>query len=137
MPTLILDRGVERQFNELRSSKSASAHDEVWDGVTVVMPLPNIEHQLIADFFLRVFHEVFELGGPIICLPGANVSDRVQDWKSNYREPDVVLVREGPGAQLFENHLHGGAELLVEIVSPDDKSRDKLPFTPVSAPRKC
>jgi Uma2 family endonuclease len=128
MPTLILDPNVERQLSDLRTASGASQHDEVWDGVTIVMPLPNIEHQRIVAFFLKVFQEIFVQGSPVECLPGANVSDRIAGWDQNYREPDVVVVREGENAQLFENHLYGAAELLIEIVSPGDKCRDKLPF---------
>jgi Uma2 family endonuclease len=128
MPTLILDPMVERQLSELRTSAGSSQHDEVWEGVTVVMPLPNIEHQRIVNFFLKVFNVLFDLEGPMICLPGANVSDRIAGWDQNYREPDVVVVREGENAQLCENHLYGAAELLIEIVSPGDRCRDKLPF---------
>jgi Uma2 family endonuclease len=128
MPTLILDPIAERQFNELRNTAGLSQHDEVWDGVTVVMPLPNIEHRRIVGFFLKVFNELFEIEGPVICLPGANVSDRIEGWDHNYREPDVVVVREGENARLLENHVYGAAEFLVEVASPGDKCRDKLPF---------
>lgn len=128
MPTLILDPFAEQQFNELRASNGLSKRDEVWDGVTVVMPLPNVEHQRIVDFFQRVFHELFDLDSPYVCLPGANVSDRIAGWKENYREPDVLLVREGGDARFYENHLYGGPEFLAEVVSPGDKAREKLPF---------
>lgn len=128
MPTLILDPAAERQFNNLRTTAGLSQRDEVWEGVTVVMPLPDIEHQKIVAFMLRVLNQVFEPDDPVTCLPGANVSDRIEGWERNYREPDVVVVRDGGPARNCGTHWFGGPDFVLEIVSPDDQSRDKLPF---------
>jgi Uma2 family endonuclease len=43
--------------------------------------------------------------------------------KDDYRVPDLTLLR--PGSQPQWNHT---AALVVEIVCPEDKSGDKLPF---------
>ena len=94
----------------------------------MIMPLPNMEHQRIVGFFMRVFYQIFELDGPVLCLPGANVSDRIQGWDKNYREPDVIVVLEGGQAKECDTHLVGGPDFLVEVISPDDRSREKLPF---------
>src|SRR5215218_9423937 len=128
MPTLILDPLIERQFNEQRSAAGLSERDEVWDGVTVVMPLPTVEHQKIVAFFMKVFAAVFDADSSVVLLPGANVSDRETGWKQNYREPDVVLYREGGTARDCGTHLCGGPDFLLEVVSPEDRARDKLPF---------
>lgn len=128
MPTLILDPHVERQLQDMRQANGISERDEVWAGVTIVMPLPNLEHQRIVAFFMRVFGEVFPIDGSFLPLPGANVSDQIEDWKENYREPDVLVVREGGNALDCDTHLYGGPEFVVEVVSLGDRCRDKLPF---------
>jgi len=119
MATMILDRNP---------TPPSSERDEVWDGVTIFMPLRNLEHQRIVAFFMRVFHHIYELDGPVLCLPGANVSDRIQGWDKNYREPDVLVVFEDSQAKECDTHLCGGPDFLVEVLSPDDRSREKLPF---------
>jgi Uma2 family endonuclease len=92
------------------------------------MPLPTVEHQKVVAFFLRVFAAVFDADSPMVLLPGANVSDRETGWKTNYREPDVVLYRQGGSARDCGTHLCGGPDFLIEVVSPEDRARDKLPF---------
>ncbi|HKB03189.1 MAG TPA: Uma2 family endonuclease [Gemmataceae bacterium] len=128
MPTLILDPAAERQFNDLRTTAGLSQRDEVWEGVTVVMPLPTLEHQDIVAFFVRVFGKLFDLNDPVTVQAGANVSDRVEGWETNYREPDFVFVRAGGRARACGTHWCGGPDFLAEVVSPQDQSRDKLPF---------
>jgi Uma2 family endonuclease len=45
--------------------------------------------------------------------------------EKNYRVPDVSIVAP---AHLSERGIEGRAELVVEILSPNDESREKLPF---------
>jgi Uma2 family endonuclease len=61
-------------------------------------------------------------------LPGVNVSDRLRDWTKNYRCPDVAVRLEGGRAEVRENYWLGGPDFLVEVVSPDDQTHEKLPF---------
>ena len=55
------------------------------------MPDPNIEHQRLVMRLGFVFCEVVNppAGGEV--FPGLNLSDRTDDWKSNYRCPDVAV----------------------------------------------
>ena len=47
MTMLIKDPRLEENLIEARKRTDADRWDEVWDGVYVVSPLPNIEHQEI------------------------------------------------------------------------------------------
>jgi len=113
---------VEEVENEL------SEYDEVWDGEIIVMSLPNIEHQQLVQGFVFAIQTSFGWPSRHQVLPGANVSDRHVDWKLNYREPDVAVYCEGNPAVNCGTHWNGGPDFLVEIVSPGDPTRDKLPF---------
>jgi hypothetical protein len=44
MSALILDPGLVEQMIEQRRAWGADKHDEMWDGVYVMTPLPNNEH---------------------------------------------------------------------------------------------
>jgi Uma2 family endonuclease len=66
--------------------------------------------------------------GKAIVLPGANVSDREHGWKENFRCPEVVVAMHGGPARDCGTHWCGGPDFLAEIVSQDDKSRDKFDF---------
>ena len=80
----------------------ADRKDEVWDGVYVIMPDPNVEHQRLVMRLGVVFSEVVNppAGGDV--FPGLNLSDRAEDWKDNYRCPDVAVFLSGNTAQVFE-----------------------------------
>jgi Uma2 family endonuclease len=128
MATLIADPGVEERLIAERRAKGADRKDEVWEGVYIVMPDPNVEHQRLVMRLGVVFCEVVNppVGGEV--FPGLNLSDRGEDWKYNYRCPDVAVSLSGNTARVFEAHICGPADFLVEIVSPNDKTRDKVDF---------
>ena len=65
-------------------------------------------------------------GGDV--FPGVNLSDRAEGWEDNYRSPDVAVFLPGNRAEEFESHYRGPADFLIEIVSPSDKSFEKIPF---------
>lgn len=97
--------------------------DEVWAGVPHLVPPPSVSHQdfeyeleqalrsIAARRGLRTFHNIG------LVVPGTGWSD--------YRVPDLSIAHP---TQLSERALEGRAELVVEILSPRDESRDKLPF---------
>jgi Uma2 family endonuclease len=92
--------------------------DEVWDGVYVVSPAPNDEHQDL----------VGELDAIFKIRPTVNVSDREVQWEHNYRCPDVVVYLKGTKARNLGTHWLGGPDFAVEVVSPNDRSRQKFDF---------
>lgn len=126
MEAILLD---EREIQELlvrRSQTGADRYDEVWEGVYVMAPLANNEHQRIATALARVFMEV--AGENAHVLARANVSARGADWAHDYRCPDVVVVLPGGSARDAGTHWQGGPDVIVEVVSPNDRSREKLAF---------
>jgi Uma2 family endonuclease len=128
MPMLILEPTVQAAIEAKRAAEGLDAHDEVWEGMKIIMPLPNIEHQRLAQGFGFVFQSIFGWPSPHEVLPGANLSDRVADWNHNFRAPDVLVYLQGNSALNCDTHWVGGPDLLVEILSPNDRARDKLPF---------
>ena len=48
MSIIIQDRDVARKFLQQRRESGNDRWDEVWDGVYILMPNPNVEHQGIA-----------------------------------------------------------------------------------------
>ena len=57
-----------------------------------------------------------------------NVSDREENWVQNYREPDLAVVLRSNPAKNCGTHLCGGPDLVVEILSPNDPTRQKRDF---------
>lgn len=128
MAVLVLDPDLESDLKTSRRESNSDGHDEVWEGLYVMGPLPNDDHQEIQASLVALLTEALGWDSPAKIRAGVNVSDRHKDWKSNYRDPDVVVYLPGNPAKNFGTHWQGGPDFLVEIISPLDRSRDKLPF---------
>lgn len=128
MATLITDAELKERLKEQRRASGGDRYDEVWDGVYLMSPLANVEHQALVGDIFSVFRAVVLAHGLGSVYPGLSVSDRDDDWEQNYRRPDVVVLLKGCPAKLCKNHLFGGPDLVAEVVSPNDRSRAKLGF---------
>lgn len=127
MAVLIHDPDLEREVRAERDRLFPNNRDEVWEGVLVMAPLPNNEHQALVLKLAIAFTAATDPGGDIV-LPGCNLSDRVAGWTDNYREPDVAVYLSTTKAKDCGTHWVGGPDLAVEIASPGEDPRQKLDF---------
>jgi Uma2 family endonuclease len=128
MSILVTDPTLAQRLRAQREATDGAKHDEVWDGVYVMSPLPNNEHQILASELWLVFRTLLKEMDGGIAFDGLNVSDREVGWLENFREPDVgVFLKENP-AKDCGTHWCGGPDLVVEILSPNDMGREKRPF---------
>ena len=119
---------AEQILADREASSGGRRREEVWDGDTFIMPDADNPHDKIASFFHGVFWTVFGLSEKHSLHFRVNVSDRDEDWKSNYRVPDMSLYLAGKRAKDSGSHWVGGPDFALEVVSPGDRSRDKLDF---------
>jgi hypothetical protein len=119
---------MAEQLIRERRKRGIDRYDEVWDGVYVMPSLPSLPHQELVHGREVVLHEVVVKPGLGKVYPGANVSDRQDDWKYNFRVPDVVVVLEGGRAVECDTFIYGGPDFLVEIQTPGDETDEKIPF---------
>ena len=120
MPVLVFDPPPAEleALLERRRRWGADRHDEVWEGVLHVIPLPSVEHE-------RLVIKLCRLLGPHADAAELEITGGIGIGadKADYRVPDLTLLRAG-----YKPQWNDTAALVVEIVSPQDKSRDKLPF---------
>lgn len=128
MAVLVFDPSLEERLKAEREASGADRYDEVWEGVYMMAPLANNEHQDLQAGLSGVFQSVIVWAGLGRAQSGANVSDREAGWEHNYRCPDVVVVLNGGAARDCGTHWFGGPDFAVEIASKGDRSRDKLDF---------
>jgi Uma2 family endonuclease len=128
MAMMVLDSYVEERLKAERAEKGIDGHDEVWEGIYMMAPIADNEHQDLQGLLVAALHAAFGFNGPQRVAAGGNVSDREDDWTHNYRVPDVVVVLPGSAARDCGSHWCGGPDLCVEIASSGDRSRDKLDF---------
>src|SRR5262245_40595893 len=128
MPVLILDpEWAERVRNDLYTA-DPERRDEVWEGVLVVPPMANNEHQRLARLIAKAIDMATNSANEENIFDGCNISDREQEWTHNYRCPDVAVFLPGNPAKDCDTHWVGGPDFLVEVISPGDHSSEKLPF---------
>ena len=128
MAVLVFDPAVEDRLKAEREASGADRYDEVWEGVYMMAPLGDIEHQQLQTRLGTVFDIAVRWAGLGDVFTGVNVSDRERGWQHNYRIPDVAVVLKRSRARDCGTHLCGGPDFAVEIVSSGDRSRDKLDF---------
>ena len=128
MTAMILDRLLEERLIAERQATDCDRYDEAWEGIYMMAPMANDEHQDLVAEFTGILLEVVKRTGRGEVRPGVNVSDRAVDWKQNYRVPDVAVFLKGGRAKNLSTHWHGGPDLAIEIVSAGDRTREKLPF---------
>ncbi len=128
MPTLIADRPYEEALKRQRTASGADRFDEVWDGVYVMSPMADSEHQELATQLAAVLQTVVGWPGLGKVLAGVNVSDCAAGWTENYRIPDVAVFLNDTKARNLGTHWLGGPDLAIEITSPGDLTREKMPF---------
>ena len=128
MALVVLDPSIEERLKAEREASGLDRHDEVWEGVYMMVPLANNEHQHIQFRLAAAIQNAVGWDEPVEIDAGANVSDREDDWTHNYRIPDVVAVYPGGAAKDCGTHWCGGPDFCAEIASPGDRSRDKLDF---------
>ncbi len=128
MTAIIHDPDLERALIRRRRRLGHDRRDEVWNGVYVMSPFPANSHQRIVGYVDTILRLVVDLMGRGIVLPGANITDQVEDWKQNYRIPDCCVFLNGSQAQDRDTHWLGGPDFCVEVASPGEQVEDKLPF---------
>jgi Uma2 family endonuclease len=92
---------------------------EFSDGYVEVLPMPTDKHQSILGYLFLLLHACAErIGGKVLVA-----ALRVRLRTGKYREPDIVFLLSANDPRRH-NEYWEGADLVVEIVSPDDPDRD-------------
>ena len=94
---------------------------EFTDGYIEVLPMPTDRHQSILLFLYEQFRVyMLATGGKVLVAP---LRLRIRERK--FREPDLLLVRDANDPRR-QNRYWLGADLVLEVVSPDQPARDPI-----------
>ena len=114
-------QGLWTEAQYLRLTDRVRRLLEFSDGCLDVLPMPTDRHQVILRFlFLALFPFVRGAGGTVLFAP---LRLRIRDGK--FGEPDLLLVRDANDPRR-RNDYWCGADLVAEVVSPDDTERDTM-----------
>ncbi|MGH9073268.1 MAG: Uma2 family endonuclease, partial [Acidimicrobiales bacterium] len=102
---------------ERRRATGADRFDEVWEGVHHMAPAPRSRHAYLVGVVAVALHPYAEAAGLVGSGPfnlGEPDDYRIPDWGFHRDALDAVFLPTAAG--------------VVEILSPDDETYDKLPF---------
>jgi Uma2 family endonuclease len=120
---LILDilpaQGRLSEEDYLWLSDHTSRLIEFTDGFIEELPMPTRTHQLILKLLLRLFEQAVEPAGGIVLFAPMRV--RLAPFR--FREPDLLLLLDADDPRNQDRYWRG-ADLVLEIVSPDKPERD-------------
>jgi Uma2 family endonuclease len=121
MATLVLDPHAPglNALKEQRRISGLDRLDEVWEGVLHMVPAPSFEHASVGQQLAEILGPLARAAELIPTMQEFNLGDSIDD----FRVPDGGLHRPGAAG----TWLHTAA-LVVEIVSPEDETWQKLPF---------
>jgi Uma2 family endonuclease len=85
-----------------------------------VLGMPSELHQLLVAYLYRVLADFVGTSGQgtVLFAPFP-----VKLWEGKIREPDIVFMRREHAARRHP-HFWQGADLVIEVISPDDRRRD-------------
>ena len=92
---------------------------EFTDGHVQELPMPTFAHQAILALLYRLVYAHLAPRGGIVLFAALRL--RIREGK--FREPDLLLLRDRSDARCG-NRYWLGADLVAEVVSPDDPDRD-------------
>jgi Uma2 family endonuclease len=105
----------------LRLTDQTNQLIEFTDGTIEVLPMPTRKHQVILAFLYEMFLLFIRpCGGKVLFAPL-----RLHIRPDRFREPDLLLLRNINDPRNQEAFWLG-ADLVVEIVSPDNPTRDTV-----------
>lgn len=115
----VLPQGCWSDDDYLRLTDRTRRLVELTDGYLEIPPAPSRGHQRILAFLYSAFHAFLRpLGGEALFAP---LRLRIRPGK--FREPDLLLVRDARDARSGDR-FWTGADVVVEVVSPDRPERD-------------
>ena len=107
----------EREY--LRLTDHTNRVIELTGGRVQELPMPTDTHQAVLLFLYLRFHGYLEPRGGVVRVAPLRLRVRA----GAFREPDVLLLRDRSDPRRQDRYWTG-ADLVAEVVSPDDPDRD-------------
>jgi Uma2 family endonuclease len=111
-----------------RRISGADQFDEMWEGVLHMVPPPSVENQnteWLIEAWLRHYWKPLHPKNRVLHQVALSPDD---NWRFNFRTPDIVLFTAQELPNLRRTFCHGPCTVAIEIRSPGDESFEKLDF---------
>lgn len=116
---LLPEQGSWSEADYLWLTEGTNHLVEVTDGFIEVLPMPTQRHRAILAFLFLAFRELIQpRGGKVFFSPL-----RLRTRTGKFREPDLLLLCSADDPRRHDA-FWDGADLVLEVVSPDKPERD-------------
>jgi Uma2 family endonuclease len=112
-------QGLWTEAQYLRMTDQTNHLIEFTDGIIEVLPMPTSRHQVILLLLYELFKAALHPAGGVILVAPL----RLQVRPGKFREPDLLMLRDAADPR-YQDAFWLGADIVVEIVSPDRPERD-------------
>lgn len=92
---------------------------EITDGRIEELPMPTSTHQAVLLFLYDLFRAYLKPRGGVVMVAALRMRIRA----GTFREPDLLLLRDRADRR-YQDRYWLGADLVAEVVSPDNPDRD-------------
>jgi len=110
-------------FEEFLHWGDEDTYAEWVDGEIIELTSPSFRHQKIVDYLMALLQH-FLYAHPLGEVCSAPFLMRLPKRPSG-RMPDILFIAKENLGRIKQNYLNGPADLVVEIVSPESKKRDR------------
>ena len=114
-------QGAWSEADYLRLTDHCNRLIEFTDGCVQELPMPTFTHQAVLLALYHLFHDYLTPRGGVAIVAALRL--RVREGK--FREPDLLLLRDRSDPRCQDRYWLG-ADLVAEVVSPDDPDRDRV-----------
>ena len=115
------EQGFAMSYDEFLDWADEDTYAEWVNGKVIMTSPASLRHQMIAQFLARVLSGYVEVGklGIVVRAPFQ------MKLEQSGREPDVFFLAEAHRDRLCPTYLEGPADLVIEILSPENIGRDR------------
>ena len=113
-------QGLWTETQYLKLSAQTNHLIEFTDGDIEVLPMPTSRHQIILLYMYELLKQFCQPAGVVLIA-----ALRLRIRPDKYREPDILLLRDKRDPR-YQDAFWLGADLVVEVVSPDNPERDTV-----------
>jgi Uma2 family endonuclease len=111
-------------FEDFLAWSGEETHAEWVEGRIQTLVPASIAHQLIKGFLFFLF-KVFLQGKDLGIVLDAPTLMRLSTRPSG-REPDLLFIAKPHLGQVLQNYIDGPADIVVEVISPESRERDRI-----------
>jgi Uma2 family endonuclease len=110
-----------------RKRRGLDRWDEMWDGELHMAPAPNYDHQNLESDLEAYLRMHWARSRRAKVMHQMNVASS-GGWPNDFRIPDLILLTRERIEINRGDYLEGAPDVVVEIESPGDETREKLQF---------